>query len=68
MMFIFFNGFSNYTTDVYQLASILTEHDARKAGAEVVKQVESPFISGMLYPGLQVGGDDSEPFYNYFLS
>lgn len=31
----------------------MTEHDAKKAGAEVVKQVESPLISGLLYPGLQ---------------
>ena len=28
-----------YTLDVYKLSSIVTEHDARKAGAEVVKQV-----------------------------
>ena len=28
-----------YTLDVYRLASLVTEHDARKAGAEVVKQV-----------------------------
>jgi len=31
----------------------VTEHDAKKAGAEVVKQVESPLLSGLLYPGLQ---------------
>ncbi len=30
-----------------------TEHDAKKAGAEVVKQVASPLLSGLLYPGLQ---------------
>ena len=28
-----------YTLDVYKLSSLVTEHDARKAGAEVVKQV-----------------------------
>jgi len=33
---------------------MVTEHDARKAGAEVVKQVTSPLLSGLLYPGLQV--------------
>ena len=33
---------------------MVTEHDAKKAGAEVVKQVEHPLLSGMLYPGLQV--------------
>lgn len=42
-----------YTLDVYKLSSIITEHDAKKAGAEVVKQVESPLLSGLLYPGLQ---------------
>ncbi|XP_067950678.1 tyrosine--tRNA ligase, cytoplasmic-like [Watersipora subatra] len=42
-----------YTLDVYKLSSIVTEHDAKKAGAEVVKQVDHPFLSGMLYPGLQ---------------
>ena len=39
--------------DVYRLAAIVTEHDAKKAGAEVVKQVKSPLLSGLLYPGLQ---------------
>uniref|UniRef100_A0A4W4G7X9 Tyrosine--tRNA ligase n=1 Tax=Electrophorus electricus TaxID=8005 RepID=A0A4W4G7X9_ELEEL len=42
-----------YTLDVYRLSSIVTEHDAKKAGAEVVKQVEHPLLSGLLYPGLQ---------------
>ena len=39
--------------DVYRLSSIVTEHDGRKAGAEVVKQVSHPLLSGLLYPGLQ---------------
>lgn len=42
-----------YTLDVYKLSSIVTEHDAKKAGAEVVKQVDNPLLSGLLYPGLQ---------------
>ncbi|KAH9939665.1 tyrosyl-tRNA synthetase [Epithele typhae] len=42
-----------YNLDVYKLSSVVTEHDAKKAGAEVVKQVESPLLSGLLYPGLQ---------------
>jgi tyrosyl-tRNA synthetase len=42
-----------YTLDVYKLSSLVTEHDAKKAGAEVVKQVEHPLLSGLLYPGLQ---------------
>ncbi len=43
-----------YTLDLYRLSSVVTEHDAKKAGAEVVKQVASPLLSGLLYPGLQV--------------
>jgi tyrosyl-tRNA synthetase len=42
-----------YTLDMYRLSSVVTEHDAKKAGAEVVKQVASPLLSGLLYPGLQ---------------
>jgi len=42
-----------YNLDNYRLASIVTEHDAKKAGAEVVKQVDSPLLSGLLYPGMQ---------------
>lgn len=40
-----------YTLDVYRLSSVITEHDAKKAGAEVVKQVDHPLVSGLLYPG-----------------
>ena len=42
-----------YTLDVYRLSSMVSEHDAKKAGAEVVKQSQNPLISGLLYPGLQ---------------
>ncbi|CAG8539379.1 2758_t:CDS:2, partial [Paraglomus occultum] len=35
------------------LAASVTEHDAKKAGAEVVRQVDSPLLSSLLYPGLQ---------------
>ncbi|GJJ14259.1 hypothetical protein Clacol_008523 [Clathrus columnatus] len=43
----------DYNMDNYKLCAMVTEHDAKKAGAEVVKQVESPLLSGLLYPGLQ---------------
>lgn len=43
-----------YTLDVYRLSSFVTEHDAKKAGAEVVKQVDHPLLSGLLYPGNRV--------------
>ncbi|KAI7886436.1 tyrosyl-tRNA synthetase [Lichtheimia hyalospora FSU 10163] len=42
-----------YTMDNFKLAACITEHDAKKAGAEVVKQVASPLLSGLLYPGMQ---------------
>ena len=45
--------FREYSLDVYKLTTLVTEHDAKKAGAEVVKQVDHPLLSGMLYPLLQ---------------
>lgn len=42
-----------YTLDMYKLTSIVTVRNAQKAGAEVVKQVESPPTAGLLYPLLQ---------------
>eukprot|EP00475_Leptophrys_vorax_P013851 TRINITY_DN201_c1_g2_i1.p1 TRINITY_DN201_c1_g2~~TRINITY_DN201_c1_g2_i1.p1 ORF type:complete len:406 (-),score=145.07 TRINITY_DN201_c1_g2_i1:313-1530(-) len=42
-----------YTLDVYRLMSLVTERNAKKAGAEVVKQVQSPLLSGLVYPLLQ---------------
>ncbi|KAF8128184.1 hypothetical protein EV363DRAFT_1433224 [Boletus edulis] len=39
--------------DNYKLCTLATEHDAKKAGSEVVKQVERPLLSGLIYPGLQ---------------
>lgn len=42
-----------YSLDVYKLMALTSEHDAKKAGAEVVKQVDSPLLSGLVYPLLQ---------------
>ncbi|KAG4303882.1 hypothetical protein PORY_002699 [Pneumocystis oryctolagi] len=42
-----------YCMDNFRLCTVVTEHDAKKAGAEVVKQVENPLLSGLLYPGMQ---------------
>ncbi|KAI9771010.1 MAG: hypothetical protein M1840_002714, partial [Geoglossum simile] len=44
---------SKYTMDLFRLSSVVTEHDAKKAGAEVVKQVASPLLSGLIYPLMQ---------------
>ncbi|PWN31033.1 tyrosine tRNA ligase [Jaminaea rosea] len=66
-----------YTMDVYRTAALTTEHDCKKAGAEVVKQVASPLLSSMLYPGLQAldeqyldvdfqfGGVDQRKIFTY---
>lgn len=35
------------------MSTVVTEHDAKKAGAEVVKQVTSPLLSGLVYPLMQ---------------
>lgn len=40
--------------DVYRLAALTSEHDAKKAGAEIVKQSANAPLSGLLYPILQV--------------
>lgn len=42
-----------YTMDLFRLSSIVTEHDAKKAGSEVVKQVENATLSGLIYPLMQ---------------
>jgi tyrosyl-tRNA synthetase len=42
-----------YTLDVYRFSSMCGLTDAQRAGAEVVKQVDNPLLSGLLYPGLQ---------------
>lgn len=43
----------DYIMDVYRLCSVTSEHDAKKAGAEVVKQSANAPLSGLLYPILQ---------------
>lgn len=42
-----------YTMDLFRLSSITTEHDAKKAGSEVVKQVSNAPLSGLIYPLMQ---------------
>lgn len=44
----------DYIMDIYKLCSVTSEHDAKKAGAEVVKQSANSPLSGLLYPILQV--------------
>jgi tyrosyl-tRNA synthetase len=49
-----FQKSSEYVMDVYKLCSVISEHDAKRAGAEVVKQTDNAPLSGLLYPVLQV--------------
>lgn len=43
----------NYTLDAYKLFTKITEHDAKRAGSDVVKQIKNPVMSSLIYPGLQ---------------
>lgn len=42
-----------YTLDVFKLANIVSQNDAKRAGADVVKQVANPLLSGLIYPLMQ---------------
>jgi tyrosyl-tRNA synthetase len=42
-----------YFMDLLRLTSITSEHDAKRAGAEVVKQTENAPLSGLIYPLMQ---------------
>ncbi len=42
-----------YTLDMYRLSTMVPVSEAKKAGAEVVKQVDNPKLGGMIYPILQ---------------
>ena len=42
-----------YFMDFMRLSTLVTTHDAKKAGAEVVKQVENATLSGLVYPLMQ---------------
>ncbi|KIX05844.1 tyrosine-tRNA ligase [Rhinocladiella mackenziei CBS 650.93] len=44
---------ADYTMDIFRISSVVTEHDAKKAGAEVVKQVDNATLSGLIYPLMQ---------------
>lgn len=67
----------DYTLDLLKLSSLTTQRDAMKAGAAVVKQVENPLLSSLIYPGMQVldeqyldvdaqfGGVDQRKIFTY---
>ncbi len=42
-----------YMMDIYRMGNVISVNDAKKAGAEVVKQSDNPGINNLLYPLLQ---------------
>ncbi|GME96240.1 unnamed protein product [[Candida] boidinii] len=44
---------SDYTLDIFRLSNIVSQNDAKRAGADVVKQVSNPLLSGLIYPLMQ---------------
>lgn len=42
-----------YTLDIFKMANIVSQNDAKRAGADVVKQVANPLLSGLIYPLMQ---------------
>ncbi len=42
-----------YTLDMYKISALASTRDTQRAGADVVKQTETPKMSGLLYPILQ---------------
>lgn len=43
----------DYTLDIFRLSNIVSQNDAKRAGADVVKQVSNPLLSGLIYPLMQ---------------
>lgn len=42
-----------YILDIFKLSNIVSTNDAKRAGADVVKQVANPLLSGLIYPLMQ---------------
>lgn len=43
----------DYTLDLFKLSNMVSQNDAKRAGADVVKQVANPLLSGLIYPLMQ---------------
>lgn len=66
-----------YTMDVYKISTLVSIHDAKKAGSEVVKYSDNPKLGGLLYPILQaldeeylgcdmtIGGTDQRKLFSF---
>ncbi|CAN3373195.1 hypothetical protein DIURU_001152 [Diutina rugosa] len=42
-----------YTMDLFKLSNVVSQNGAKRAGADVVKQVDNPLLSGLIYPLMQ---------------
>lgn len=42
-----------YVLDLFKLSNKVSQNDAKRAGADVVKQVVNPLLSGLIYPLMQ---------------
>ncbi|WPK24033.1 hypothetical protein PUMCH_001287 [Australozyma saopauloensis] len=42
-----------YVMDLFKLSNKVSQNDAKRAGADVVKQVANPLLSGLIYPLMQ---------------
>lgn len=42
-----------YVMDLFKLSNRVSQNDAKRAGADVVKQVANPLLSGLIYPLMQ---------------
>jgi tyrosyl-tRNA synthetase len=66
-----------YVSDLYKISTLTTYRNAIKAGAQVVKQVDSPILGSMIYPCMQAldeehlkvdvqfGGVDQRKIFTY---
>ncbi|KAH3682943.1 hypothetical protein WICPIJ_006097 [Wickerhamomyces pijperi] len=42
-----------FTLDLFRMTNAVSQNDAKRAGADVVKQVANPLLSGLIYPLMQ---------------
>ncbi|KND88428.1 Tyrosine--tRNA ligase, cytoplasmic [Tolypocladium ophioglossoides CBS 100239] len=54
-----------YVMDVYKMSSLISEHDAKRAGAEVVKQTDNAPLSGLDQRKLFIAAKDWLPKLGY---
>ncbi|KAG0440018.1 putative tyrosine--tRNA ligase, cytoplasmic [Dictyocoela muelleri] len=66
-----------YVMDLYKISTITNLRDSRKAGAQVVKQIDDPLMSSLIYPMMQAldeeylnvdaqfGGVDQRKIFTY---